>query len=113
MATIPQIQTGLGRYIDIELLPAFEGWKKVLIGGASGLMLRNLPSLAASYGTHPVVAALGVYNAANHTIDVDALASAFLPRMGAETIPITIPGGITIRLAKADLETAIRYIKEA
>ena len=113
MATINQVQAGLSRYIDNELLPAFEGWKKVLVGGGAALLLKNLPGIAGSYGSHPMVAALGVFNPQAHTIDVDALADAFLPRMGAESIPVTIPGGITIRLGKADFEKIIRYIQEA
>ena len=113
MATISQVQAGLSRYIDNELLPAFEGWKRVLVGGGAALALKNLPNIAEAYGGHPLVAALGVYNAQNHTIDVDALAAAFLPRLGADSIPVVIPGGITVRLGKADFEKIIRYIQEA
>ena len=113
MATIPQIQTGAARFIDNELLPSFTGWQKVLLGGGMGLLLKNLPKTIAALAQHPMVAALGIYNAQNGTVDVDALANAFLPQMGADALPITIPGGVTIRLARADFDKLIRYIKEA
>ena len=113
MATIAQIQTGAARFIDNELLPSFTGWQKVLIGGGTGLVLKNLPNTLAALAASPVVAALGVYNAQNGTVDIDALAGAFLPQMGADALPIAIPGGVTVRLSRGDLEKLIRYIKEA
>lgn len=113
MATIAQIQTGAARFIDNELLPSFTGWQKVLVGGGAGLLLKNLPNTLAALAASPMVAALGVYNAANGTVDIDALAAAFLPQMGTDALPINIPGGLTVRLTRADFEKLIRYIKEA
>lgn len=112
MATIQQIQTGAARFIDNELLPSFTGWQKVLVGGGTGLLLKNLPNTLDALAASPMVAALGVYNAQNGTVDIDALAAAFLPQMGAEALPVSIPGGITVRLTRADFEKLIRYIKE-
>lgn len=113
MATIQQIQTGAARFIDNELLPSFTGWQKVLVGGGTGLLLKNLPNTLAALAVNPVLAALGVYNPQNGTVDVDALAGAFLPQMGTDALPISIPGGVTVRLTRADFEKLIRYIKEA
>lgn len=113
MATIAQIQTGAARYIDNELLKAFSGWQKVLVGGGTGLLLKNLPNTLDALAASPMVAAMGVYNAQNGTVDIDALAGAFLPQMGADALPINIPGGLTVRLTRGDFEKLIRYIKEA
>ena len=113
MATIQQIQTGAARFIDNELLPSFTGWQKVLVGGGTGLILKNLPNTLAALAANPVVAALGVYNGQNGTVDIDALAGAFLPQMGTDALPINIPGGLTVRLTRGDFEKLIRYIKEA
>lgn len=113
MATIAQIQTGAARFIDNELLPSFTGWQKMLIGGSTALLLKNLPNTLATLTANPVVAALGVYNPQNGAVDIDALSGAFLPQMGADVLPIAIPGGVTVRLSRADLEKLIRYIKEA
>lgn len=113
MATIQQIQTGAARFIDNELLPSFTGWQKVLVGGGTGLLLKNLPNTLDALAASPMVAALGVYNAQNGTVDIDALAAAFLPQMGADALPIAIPGGVVVRLTRGDFEKLIRYIKEA
>ena len=83
-----------------------------MVGGGAGLLLKNLPQTLATLAQNPMVAALGVYNAAAGTVDIDGLANAFLPQMGVETLAITIPGGITVRLTRADFEKLIRYIKE-
>ena len=69
MATIQQIQTGAARFVDNELLPSFTGWQKVLVGGGTGLILKNLPNTLAALAASPMVAALGVYNAQNGTDD--------------------------------------------
>ena len=113
MATVAQIQAGAARFIDNELVPAFTGWQKVLVGGGAGLLLKNLPNTLATLAANPMIAALGVYNPQNGTVDIDALASAFLPQMGADALPVQIPGGVTVRLSRADIEKLIRYIKEA
>ena len=113
MATMAQVQTGAARFIDNELLPSFTGWQKVLVGGGTGLLLKNLPNTLDALAASPMVAALGVYNAQNGTVDIDALAGAFLPQMGTDAVPINIPGGLTVRLTRGDFEKLIRYIKEA
>lgn len=113
MTTIAQIQQGAARFLDAELVPMFTGWQKVLVGGGAGLLLKNLPQVIANLAQNPMVAALGVYDAANGTVDIDALANAFLPQMGVEALPITIPGGVVVRLKRDDFEKLIRYIKEA
>jgi len=58
------------------------------------------------------VAALGVYNPEAGTIDIDALYNAFVPHMGADKFPVTIPKIGTIKLGKQEIDILCRYIKE-
>ena len=113
MATIGQIQRGVARFVDGHLAGAFTGWQKALVVGGSTLLAANMPNLAKVYGAHPMVAALGVYNPEAGTIDVDALYNAFVPHMGTDKIPITVPKVGTIKLGKEELDALYRYIKEA
>lgn len=113
MATIGQIQRGVARFVDSHLAGAFTGWQKALVVGGSTLLAANMPNLVKVYGAHPMVAALGVYNAEAGTIDVDALYNAFVPHMGTDKIPITVPKVGTIKLGKEELDALYRYIKEA
>ena len=113
MATIGQIQRGVARFVDGHLAGAFTGWQKALVVGGSTLLAANMPNLVKVYGAHPMIAALGVYNAEAGTIDVDALYNAFVPHMGTDKIPITVPKVGTIKLGKEELDALYRYIKEA
>lgn len=118
MATISQIQKGFAAFIDNQVAGAYTGIDKAIVLGATTLLAANLPNIVKMYGNHPFVTALGVYNPEGDTIDIDALYNAFVPRMGREKIPITIPkmGSInlgTIKVGKDEIDALFRYIKEA
>ena len=113
MATIAQVQNGFVKFIDNDVAGAFEGWQKAVVVGGATLLAANLPGLAVSYGAHPVVAALGVYNAEACTIDIDSLYKAFVPNLGAEKIPIALPKIGTIKIGKEEIDRLVKYIKEA
>ena len=113
MATITQIQRGFTRFVDSHLAGAFSGWQKAIVVGGASLVAVNLPNLVALYGTHPVVAALGVYNPDAGAVDIDALYNAFVPHLGGDKLPVAIPKVGTIKLGKEDIDILMRYIKEA
>lgn len=110
MASLQQIQQGAVRFVDNELVPAFSGVEKVLVGGAAALLVANLGNLVQQYTSHPMVAALGVYN--NGDIDIDALYKAFAPRLGAEKYPLKLPMVGTIKVGKEEIDKLYKYIKE-
>lgn len=113
MATIQQIQTGAARFIDTHLAQSFQGWQKALVVGGSTLIVANLPNLIGAFANHPVVAALGVYNPQAGTIDLDALYQAFMPHLGADKIPLPMPGVGTVKMGREEIDALMRYIKEA
>lgn len=113
MVTIPQIQKGFVRFIDTQVAGAFSGWQKAIVIGGATLLAANLPNLAAVYSANPMIAALGVFNQENGTIDIDALYNAFVPNIGTEKIPLTLPKIGTIKLGKEEIEILCHYIKEA
>ena len=113
MATISQIQRGFTAFVDNEVAPVFNGWQKAVLAGAAALLAANLPNLVKVYGASPMVAALGVYNLEAGTVDIDKLYNAFVPHIGTDKIPVSIPKIGTIRLGKEDIDILVRYIKEA
>ena len=113
MATIAQIQKGFTKFIDSHISGAFEGWHKALVIGSATLLAANMPNLVHAYGSSPAVAALGVYNAEAGTVDIDKLYNAFIPHLGAEKIPVSIPKVATIKLGREDIDILMKYIKEA
>lgn len=113
MANIAQIQRGFVMFIDREVASAFEGWQKAIVGGVAGLLAANFPNLVQMYGNHPLVAAIGVYDPNSGNVNIDALYKAFVPKLGAEKIPVTLPKIGTIRIGREELDSLVRYIKEA
>ena len=113
MATIAQVQRGFALFVDNEVASAFDGWQKAIVGGAAALLAANFPNLVKVYGAHPIVAALGVYNAEAGTVDIDTLYKAFVPNMGSDKIPVSIPKIGTIKIGKEEIDILMRYIKEA
>lgn len=113
MVTIPQIQRGFVAFVDNEVAAAFGGWQKAIVAGAAGLLAANLPNLIKVYGDYPFVAALGLYDANSGAVNVDALYNAIVPKLGTEKIPLTIPKIGTIKMGQNEIDTLMRYIKEA
>lgn len=83
-----------------------------MVGGAT-LLAANLPNMVKVYGSNPMLAALGVYNPEAGTVDIDAIYNAFVPGLGTDKIPVTIPKIGTIKLGREDLDVLCRCIKEA
>ena len=112
MVTISQIQRGFVLFVDNEVATAFTGWQKAIVAGASGLIASNLPNLISTYGTHPFVAAMGLYDAERNMVNIEALYDAFVPRLGVDKIPIDIPKIGTIKMGRDEIDCLMRYIKE-
>lgn len=110
---IENIQSGLAKFIDREIVPNLSGWDKVLVGGGGGLLAARLPQLLEQYSEHPIVGALGIYNKENGNVDIDALYQAVVPYVGTEPLPIQIPLiGITIKIERRELDSLYAYIRE-
>lgn len=113
MATVSQVQRGFVRFIDNDVAVAFEGWQRAVVAGGAGLVASNLPNLVKVYGASPIVAAMGLYDPNSATINIDALYNAVVPKLGAEKIPISIPKIGVIKIGKEEIDSLMRYIKEA
>lgn len=113
MVTIDQVQRGFTRFVDGHVAGAFEGWQRVVVAGAAGLLSANFPNLVKTYGSHPMVAALGVWDAETGRMDIDSLYNAFVPQLGIDKIPVTIPKVGTIKLGRDEFDALLRYIREA
>jgi hypothetical protein len=54
-----------------------------------------------------------VYDPAGGMVNIDALYNAFVPKLGANKIPLSIPKIGTIKMGKEEIDVLIRYIKES
>lgn len=112
MVTVSQVQRGFVLFIDNEIASAFSGWQKAVVAGVGGLIASNIPSIIKSYGNHPLVAALGIYDSETNLLNIDAVYNAVVPKLGSEKIPIEIPKIGTIKLGRDEFDILMRYIRE-
>lgn len=99
--------------VDEQIAGAFDGWQRAVVAGAAGLIAANFPQLVKTYADHPLVSALGVYDSATGQIDIDSLYNAFVPQLGEDKLPISIPKIGVIKLGKNEFEILRQYIKES
>lgn len=118
MVTIQQVQRGVARFVDNHVAGAYTGFEKVLILGGTTLLVAGLPNILKNYGGGSMIGSLGIFDAENGMVDIDALYNAFIPHMGAEKLPIKLPkvGSMdlgTIKLGRDQIDILVQYIKEA
>ena len=112
MVNVSQVQRGFVNFIDNEIAVAFDGWQKAVVAGSAALLAAGMPNLIKTYGSNPVVAALNIYDANANAVNIDAIYNAFVPKLGAEKIPVVIPKIGTIKLGREEIDSLMRYIKE-
>lgn len=111
MTSIANIQNGMAKYIDDDLLPHLTGMKRVAVGAYAGLALKNLGDLFNAYKSHPMIAVLHVVDE-NGNIDIDTIYNEFAKRMSDGTkLPINIPLVGVWTVDRSDLEKIYMYIK--
>lgn len=112
MVTVSQVQRGFVLFVDNEIASAFNGWQRAVVGGVGGLIASNIPHLVKTYSTHPLVAAVGLYDCESNLMNIDALYNAIVPKLGAEKIPIDIPKIGTVKLGRDEFDILMKYIRE-
>ena len=118
MATFSQVQRGFTMFVNHHIANAYTGIERVIVLGGATLIAAGIPNLAEKYLSDPLWSAMRVIDTTEGTVDIDAVYNAFVPHMGAEKIPITLPkiGSIdlgTIKLSREDIDVLVKYIREA
>lgn len=112
MVTLAQVQHGLSRFIDNDMLPLLNGWQKWGFGTIAGLSLAKLANIFNELKSKPFVAALGIVDQ-NNMIDIDLLYKEVhkIAQQSPVTIDVPMIGSLTLNVQ--DIEKLYRYIKEA
>ncbi len=108
MITIQQVEQGITRFIDGEIMPKLTGWRKVGMGVYIALITRNCSNLISTYKDHPAIVVLNIIE--GDYIDIDAVYNALLRQM-AEPINIEIPVIGALTLDRADLDKLYSYMR--
>lgn len=110
MVSVAQVQRGVQRFLENDLIPKVPGWQGVVLGAAAGIALSKAGDMIKSLGNIPIVKMLGVIDE-NDGIDIEILRDEFIKqarRVGAIRVDLS-PLGV-ISLGEADIVRLYEYI---
>lgn len=111
MVTVKQVQSGIVRYVDSDLLPHLDGMKKIGLGIYMGLASENIGAAIQKYKGHPAVAMLNVVTE-DGMVDIDKVYAVAKPMFDQkQSIDLPLIGRVTFD--GNDVEKLYRYISEA
>lgn len=111
MVTVKQVQSGIVRYVDSDLLPHLDGMKKIGLGIYMGLASENIGAAIQKYKDHPAVAMLNVVTE-DGMVDIDKVYAVAKPMFDQkQSIDLPLIGRVTFD--GNDVEKLYRYISEA
>lgn len=111
MVTVKQVQSGIVRYVDSDLLPHLDGMKKIGLGIYMGLASENIGAAIQKYKDHPAVAMLNVVTE-DGMVDIDKVYAVAKPMFEQkQSIDLPLIGRVTFD--GDDVEKLYRYISEA
>ena len=111
MVSMNQLQSGICRYVDTELLPHLTGGKRLSLGIYAGLAAENIGKTVLQYKDNPAVKMLNVIDDAGN-VDIDRLysqASKLFANGEKQIIHIPVIGDLTVD--RTDLEKLYQMIR--
>lgn len=109
MVSTEQFKRGTINYIERELLPLMQGWKKIAAATYVSLAADNVEKMLLGIKDHPMVAVLGVFDE-NGMIDEDKLCEALHKQIDSDIcIPIPVLGEFNFN--RADVDKLTQHIK--
>lgn len=109
MVTLAQVQAGVEKYLETEILSKIPDWRKWVLGAGASRMLSRSTEIFNQLKTNPVVSAMGVIDEQDQ-IDIDAIYREFAAQAqrGAITFDVPLVGALT--LTAADVDKLYGYI---
>ena len=109
MVTLAQVQAGVEKDLEIEILSKVPGWQKWVLGAAASRMLSRSGEIFNTLKNNPVVSAMGVIDEQDQ-IDIDAIYREFSKQAqrGAITFDIPLMGALTVN--SGDIDRLYNYI---
>lgn len=113
MVTFQQVQAGITKYLDNEIVDQISGWQKWVVGAVSSIALTNSESIFDNLKSNKLIVMLGIIDVED-MVDIDVLHTEF-KRQAKESGAITfnIPMIGTLTLNEGDVDKIYQYIKES
>lgn len=111
MVTLNQVQNGIVRYLDNEIIPVINGWQKWVFGALASTALTKTTNIFNALKHNEFIKMLEIIDS-NDNIDIDTLYREFMKQAqkGAVTFDVPMIGPLTLN--NTDVEKIYRYIKE-
>ena len=109
MVSLANVQNGIVKYVDYEILSKLSGWKKWTFGALFGIWIGNISNTFNTLKQHPLVSQLGIIDDRD-MIDIDKLYEEFLKQSQRGAITFQIPGIGPLTLDHGDVEKMYQYI---
>ena len=109
MATITQIQNGIARFIDEDIVPMLPGWRRFVFGAGAGIMLARSGEILENIKTNEFVKMMGVIRE-DDTVDVDVLYKEAKRQIAKAPLTFDLPGMGAITLKDSDIDKLYRLI---
>ena len=113
VVSINQIEMGIAKYLDAELLPQLpkEGAKGFGVQVMATLATKRIGNLVRSYAELPLLKTMGIVDAQGG-IDLPGLREAALQSMPDTGVSIDVPLAGKLTFYKADIDKLYKYICE-
>lgn len=70
MVNVGQLQKGMQKYIETEIIDKMQGWQKWTLGAAAAIYLEEMPTLFKELAENPYIKPLGIVDETG-MIDID------------------------------------------
>lgn len=113
MYSVAQVEQGLAKYIDAELLPALprDGLKGFGIGVGAALLVRRGGGVLTELCQNKALQTMGVVTA-DGMIDLDVLRDICRENIPQGGLPVPLPMGLQVRLKAEDVDKIYQCIVE-
>lgn len=111
MVTLTQVQQGLTRYVDTELMPKISGWQKWVFGATVSVSLSKISNIFNALKNNSFVKMLEVIDE-NGNVDIDTIYREFHKQAQSGAITFDIPViNMPLTLNSGDVDKIYHFVK--
>lgn len=110
--TSMQLQRGISKYFDREIVSGMEGLSKWVVGAMGGMIASKVDHIVDSFKDNEFVRMLDIIDSNGH-IDIDLLHTAIKEQARNSPAMLNIPMIGSIKFTEGDVDRLVEYIKES
>lgn len=111
MVTLSQVQNGLVKYLDTEIMPQINGWQKWVFGAAMSVSLSKAANILNELKENAFIKMLDIIDE-NDKIDIDTIYQEFRKQAQKGPVTFNVPiVNLPLTLNSADIDKMYQLIK--